>query len=381
MIMNMLRALCLRLLLGPLLLGAARLAAQDFAGTWTLDEGASAMAGLPARPAARLMVTQTNAKWLCTGCGPGGWAFTTDRRSTESSGAGHRNSVAAKWQGETLMVNAIVHPVGRAQYVLMDRWKLSRDGGRLTITREVDGVTGESTLVYRREGFVAGVEEAKPEARSEPKLAAKSETKPDEAKPEDARPEPEKVLEAGARLPLRSLSAFSSKTAQEGDRVYLETAQPVARFGQVLLPIGTQVTATVTFAKPAGRVKGRGEMMLRFETLITPGGVTKDFRAAATGADAEAGTVDKEGKIQAPGDKAGDAGKIGKTTATGAAIGAGVGGVTGLGIGAAAGAAAGLARVLGGRGPDVSIGRGDLIEMSLDREVRFTAAELPGARR
>ena len=50
----------------------------------------------------------------------------------------------------------------------------------------------------------------------------------------------------------------------------------------------------------------------------------------------------------------------------------------GAGIGAAAGAVAGLAGVFGSRGPDVVIPQGTTMEMVLDRELRFTAAELSG---
>ena len=39
-------------------------------------------------------------------------------------------------------------------------------------------------------------------------------------------------------------------------------------------------------------------------------------------------------------------------------------------------AAAGLARVLGTRGPDVNIRRGDLVEMALDREIRFEESDV-----
>jgi len=43
---------------------------------------------------------------------------------------------------------------------------------------------------------------------------------------------------------------------------------------------------------------------------------------------------------------------------------------------AAAGAAAGLAGVLGSRGPDVVLPAGTTVELVLDRELRYTAAEL-----
>jgi type IV secretion system protein VirB10 len=53
----------------------------------------------------------------------------------------------------------------------------------------------------------------------------------------------------------------------------------------------------------------------------------------------------------------------------------------GAAIGAAAGAAAGLAGVLSSRGPDVVLPRGTTMELVLDRDLRFTEAELRGVTR
>jgi type IV secretion system protein VirB10 len=358
--------------------------AQDFAGVWLFQDGESQLDRLPAKPAARLTIGRDGGKYTCAECGPGGWAFTTDRKSTETRATNMRNSAAAKWEGDSLMINVMVIPTSSQQYIVMDRWQIARDGAKLTITREYQhGASSTvSKLVYRREGAAAPAPPSAPieapAAQLVPTPVVETPTPrpvPQPVKVQQPEPEPERehILEAGARLPLRSLSAFSSKSAKEGDRVYLETAQPVSRFGKLLLPAGTQITATVAFAQGAGRIKGRGELQLRFESLTTPNGVTKDFRGQATGADATAGRVDGEGRIKAGGSKGRDAGTVGTTTATGAIIGASAGHA---GIGAAAGAAAGLARVLGSRGSEVNINRGDMVEMSLDREIRFTEKEV-----
>lgn len=363
-----------------LLLFAAAAASQDFSGTWLLDSGNSQFSSLPYPAAATIHVTHQSGRIACTDCAPGGWTFSTDRRSTESRGSGFRHSVAAKWEGDDLIVNALGFPAAGGQFTVMDRWHLARDRAKLTITREYQRgtSTAESTLVYRREGAAAEVAATPPPPLEPPPppptLTAPS--APAVTPAPAAPPAQEHVLETGARLPLRSISAFSSKNSQEGDRVYLETVQPVSRFGRVLLPVGTQITATITFVKGAGRVKGRGEMMLRFESLTTPAGVTKEFRSHVSGAEPTAGQVDSEGRIKSSGDKAGDAGKVGKSTAVGAVIGVGAAGATGAAVGAAAGAAVGLARVLGGRGPDVTIRRGDVVEMTLDREIRFEDTEV-----
>ena len=156
-----------------------------------------------------------------------------------------------------MMLNVMVNQ-GGAQWTIMDLWRLSRDGGTLTIQRETQrgGRTTEATLIYQKQGFRR--EEIPPPPAPAPAPAPIPPQTPPIAPitpvAEVPKSEPETVrLEKGARLPLRSLSSFSSKTANEGDRVYLEVAQPVARFGRVVLPTGSQVSASVAFVSRARR--------------------------------------------------------------------------------------------------------------------------------
>ena len=88
------------------------------------------------------------------------------------------------------------------------------------------------------------------------------------------------------------------------------------------------MAGTVTEVKRPGRVKGRGELYVRFDSLTLPNGVTRDFRARMGSLDGRAPeTLDKsEGKIKGEGDKAGDI----KTVGEGAGIGATVGGLAGV---------------------------------------------------
>ena len=154
------------------------------------------------------------------------------------------------------------------------------------------------------------------------------------------------LVETGTRIPLSMVNSVSTKTTGEGDRVYLETTFPIAVNGKIVIPAGSYVLGTVTASKRPGKVKGRGEFRLRFDSLMLPNGVTRDFRAQVAGLDGRA-TEDldkKEGTIRSEGNKSGDARVIAETATTGAAVGglAGLGRAPGLGagIGAAAGAAA-----------------------------------------
>lgn len=193
----------------------------------------------------------------------------------------------------------------------------------------------------------------------------------------------EYLIETGTKIPLTLINSVSTKHSAEGDRVYLETAFPIMAKGRIVIPPGSYVAGTVTEVKRPGRVKGRGELFLRFDSLTLPNGVTRDFRARI-------GTMDgsapedfdrKEGKISSEGSKAGDVRTVEEATAAGASVGVIAGAATGhygmaTGIGAAAGAAAGLMGVLLTRGPDAVLARGSTIEMILDRQLHFEDNEL-----
>ncbi len=117
------------------------------------------------------------------------------------------------------------------------------------------------------------------------------------------------VVENGTRIPLSMVNSVSTKTTGEGDRVYLETTFPIAVNGKIVIPAGSYVLGTVTASKRPGKVKGRGEFRLRFDSLMLPNGVTRDFRAQVAGLDGRA-TEDldkKEGTIRSEGNKSGDA--------------------------------------------------------------------------
>jgi hypothetical protein len=154
----------------------------------------------------------------------------------------------------------------------------------------------------------------------------------------------------------------------------------------VVIPPGSYVAGTLTFVKRPGRVKGRGELYLRFDSLTLPNGVTRDFRARIGDLDATApGELDRqEGGVKSEGHKAGDAGTVAQTTAAGASVGSIAGAAAGrpglgIGIGAAAGAAAGLAGILLSHGPDAVLAQGTTVEMLLDRRLVFTVQEIsPG---
>lgn len=205
------------------------------------------------------------------------------------------------------------------------------------------------------------------------------ELKPDRptAKPGDF------VIDPGTKIPLSLINSVSTKHSAEGDRVYLETVFPIMASGRIVIPPGSYVAGTVTHVKRPGRVKGRGELFLRFDSLTLPNGVTRDFRARVGGIDGRGSEeLDRsEGKIRSEGNKSGDAQAVGEAAAAGASVGVIAGGAAGhygmgAGIGAAAGATAGLMGVLLSRGPEAILAKGSTIEMVLDRPLHFQDAEI-----
>jgi len=191
------------------------------------------------------------------------------------------------------------------------------------------------------------------------------------------------VVDTGTKVPLSLINSISTKHSIAGDRVYLETAFPVLSQGRIVIPVGSYVEGTVTEIKKPGRVKGKGELYVRFDSLTLPNGVTRDFRGRMGAMDGTApGSVDRsEGKVTAEGNRTGDLRTIGEAAANGAGGGGIIGGISGhpaagVGIGAAAGAAAGLIAVLVSRGPDAILARGTTVEMVLDRQISFNEAEL-----
>jgi hypothetical protein len=188
---------------------------------------------------------------------------------------------------------------------------------------------------------------------------------------------------AGTHILLTMINSVSTKVAQPGDRIYLETAFPVFVDGRLVIPQGSWVTGTVTEVKRPKRMKGRSELRVRFDTLMLPNGITRPFHPELSQVDQRQNeTLNREtGKITASPDKKDEVGVAAGTTAAGAGLGTGIGlgsghPVQGALIGAGAGAAAGILCIMLAHGPDAMLPRGSTVEMVLDRPLHFDDADL-----
>ena len=187
------------------------------------------------------------------------------------------------------------------------------------------------------------------------------------------------VVAKGTRIPLVMVNSVSTKTSRVGDRVYLQTSFPIAANGRIVIPEGSYVTGTITQVQRPGRIKGKGEMYLRFDTLMLRNGVQRNFSGTVSGLDGagENTLSGKEGNIEGEASKGKDVGTVAQPAAAGATIGA-IAGNSGKGaaIGGGVGAAAGLGAVLLTRGPEVRLLRGSPLEMELNRDLSFTKDEV-----
>jgi hypothetical protein len=177
----------------------------------------------------------------------------------------------------------------------------------------------------------------------------------------------------GAHVLLRMENSISTRTAKEGDFVYLRTAVPIANSGDIAVPAGSYVQGVVSEAKQSGRVKGRAQLAIRLETLTLASGKVYKFSPHLSSVDSgETGqkVVGSENSIeQAPGHMQ-DAERIAILAGTGASI----GGIAdrswkGAGIGAGVGSAVGLATVLLTRGKEVELRQGATLDVVFDRPV------------
>jgi type IV secretion system protein VirB10 len=196
------------------------------------------------------------------------------------------------------------------------------------------------------------------------------------------RPANQIMLPAGTQLPLVLHNSLTTRTAKPGHPVYLETLFPITQDSKIIIPAGSYVHGQVVEAKRPGKVKGRGEILIRLDTLILPNGYTVSFNAIPTGAGTGGNEeTDSEGKIKGDTDRLNDAGTVLRTTTMGGGLGATVGVASGnvgrgAGIGLGAGAAAGLLYMLMTRGPEVEIWRGSTLDVALDRALYLDAEKI-----
>lgn len=187
------------------------------------------------------------------------------------------------------------------------------------------------------------------------------------------------VVPARTLIPLALKNTINSRTAFVGQAVYCETIYPITVGNRIVIPVGSYVKGSVTQVKRPGRVKGRAEMGLRFESLTLPNGTTRWLRATLSSyaGNADHGFRRDEGRVEGEATKSEDAETIARRGTHGAIIGAVAGrSAKGAGIGAAAGGVGGLIQVLATRGKDIVLMPGTNLELELSVPLTFEKDEI-----
>jgi type IV secretion system protein VirB10 len=193
------------------------------------------------------------------------------------------------------------------------------------------------------------------------------------------------TVPAGTKVLLSLKSAINTKTAQQGDGVYLVSSFPVVGNSRIMIPVGVYVQGVVDRVVRPGRVKGRAQLDLHFTTMIFPNGQVVDVPGVLNSLPGSDGPKVKgnEGTVEQAGNKGRDVANVLKGAAIGAEGGV-IGGAAsgdlakGVGYGSAAGAAAGAIYTLFTRGNDIVIPTGTSVEMVLQRPLVLQESQLAG---
>ena len=173
---------------------------------------------------------------------------------------------------------------------------------------------------------------------------------------------------------------ISTQTAQSGDKFSGQIAVPVTSDDQIIIPVGSYVIGHVEMAESPGHLKGRGQLILGFDTIILPDGTTRNIEATVQSAEGEkTDPIDEEGKLTALGAQ-------GKETAAGAVGGAVAGGTIGaisdgsfkgMAVGAVIGSGIGALMDLFKKGDEVVLEKGATLVIQLRDDIRFVKPRPP----
>jgi hypothetical protein len=178
----------------------------------------------------------------------------------------------------------------------------------------------------------------------------------------DARPAGDFIVPPGTRLVATLDEALSTKTTRDRDRFSMTVSTPSQYSGAIIEGFVSNVNAS-------GRVSGRADMALNFQTIGRRNGQSSQFAGVIESMrtpDGETVRIDNEGKVE-PTDSQTE--KTVQRGTVGAALGAIIGAIAGGGKGAAVGAVIGAG---GGAGTVIAAGR-DQLELQRGTEVTITS--------
>ena len=126
------------------------------------------------------------------------------------------------------------------------------------------------------------------------------------------------IVPKDTAVPLQLRNAINSRTAYIGQAIYCETIYPITVGNRIVIPVGSYVKGAVTQVVRPGRVKGRAQIGLRFESITLPNGTTHRLRATLSGfaGNGKEGFRRDESKVEGESSKGQDAAVIASSAAT-----------------------------------------------------------------
>lgn len=181
------------------------------------------------------------------------------------------------------------------------------------------------------------------------------------------------TIPAGTRILMTLTSPLHTTSAQPGSGVYLEITEPVVYEDRVVIPPHSRVLGVVQQERRPGRIKGRAQLRLQFNTLILPDNHTLAIMGALQSLPGSSRdrTKDAEGTIEPVDQIDRDVYMVARGALSGGAVGALVGRGAGAARGGAIGGGIGLAKALFTRGDEIHLPAGTQVEMVLQRPLTF----------
>jgi uncharacterized protein Yka (UPF0111/DUF47 family) len=177
------------------------------------------------------------------------------------------------------------------------------------------------------------------------------------------------VIPNNTRLTAVLTTPVSTKTSQNGDRFQMEVTSPSQYDGAI-------IEGRVAKTERSGRVSGRAQVSLEFDTIRLRNGQTYRFAGLVDSvslANGQTVTVNNEGTVRDNNQTTKTAERAGIGAALGALIGAIAGGGKGAVIGAGVGAGAGAGTVILQGRDDVELGNGTQFSITATAPANVTA--------
>jgi hypothetical protein len=186
------------------------------------------------------------------------------------------------------------------------------------------------------------------------------------------------IIAAGTKFKVSLATPLSSKLTEVGDNVIVTLSEPLRIDAFHCLKRGTELNGTVTSNTRSGRVKGRAEMMVLIDKLVTDTGYKQVVVSIVTADDSvqdEKVKADEEGKLKANRDTGGDVDKALKGAGVGSIATVPVAIATGSPAAAIAGPAVGaLVGILFTRGKEIRLPAGTILRMKFDKDFQMDSA-------